>query len=178
MGALWLAVGLLLVDPQPALREFDTRIEAYAALHRALEVKLPPRPITPDAARIIAASDALAAAIVAARPRARQGDIFTPAVTLVFRERIRLVLGRVDIDHYLADLYEGEDFHALRAEIYDRDRSGRIPNGLPVPLLWTLPELPAELEYRVVGRDLVLWDEHAAMVIDYIPNAFPQQSFT
>jgi hypothetical protein len=45
-------------------------------------------------------------------------------------------------------------------------------------LLWALPALPGELEYRIVGRDLVLWDEHAALIIDFIPNAFPEQSFT
>lgn len=177
MSALCLIVGLLIVEPQAPLREFDTRVEAYVALHRALEVRTPPRASTPDPARIIAASDALAAAIVAARPTARQGDIFTPAIVQEFRARIRLACARIDIDHYLADLYEGEDFRTLRAEVHARDSLARVPNGVPVPLLGVLPELPDELEYRIIGRDLALWDEHAAMVIDFIPNAFPQQSF-
>jgi hypothetical protein len=128
--------------------------------------------------RIIAASDALAAAIDAARPNARQGDIFTPAITQLFRERIRVVMARIDADHYLADLYEGQEFRTLHATIHGRDANARVPTGLPVPLLWALPELPPELEYRIIGRDLALWDEHAAMVVDFIPNAFPQQSFT
>jgi hypothetical protein len=172
-----LVVGLLALDPQPALQEFASRIAAYAELHRALEVETPPRTITPDWLRIVDASDALAAAIVAARPNARQGDFFTPAVTKVLRERIGLVLARVNTDRYLADLYEGDDFRNLRAAVHARDPDRRVTSGVPAPLLRVLPDLPPELEYRIVGRDLALWDEHAAMIIDFIRNAFPQQSF-
>jgi hypothetical protein len=178
VGITLIVVGLLVTDAQPGLREFETRIETYVELHRALEVHTPPRTLTPDPRRIVAAADALAAAVVAARPQARQGDIFTPAAEVEFRRRIRTVLASVDVDRYLRDLYEGDDFKNLRAEIHGRDLQSRVPSGLPVLLLWVLPELPPELDYRIVGRDLALWDEHAAMVIDFIPNAFPQQSFT
>jgi hypothetical protein len=172
-----LVVGLLALDPEATLREFASRIAGYAELHRALEVATPPRTVTPEWSRIVDASDALAAAIVAARPNARQGDVFTPAVTKVLRERIRLVLARVDTDRYLADLYESDDFRNLRATIHARDPDMRVTTRVPASLLRVLPELPPELEYRIVGRDLALWDEHAAMIIDFIRNAFPQQSF-
>lgn len=178
MSVMLLVVGLLSIDPQAGIRDFETRVQAYVELHRALEVHTPPRTLTPDPWRIVAASDALAAAIVAARPHARQGDIFTAAATVEIRRRIRTALANVDVDHYLRDLYEGDDFRTLRAQIHGRNLQSRVPSGLPVPLLWVLPELPPELEYRIVGRDLALWDEHAAMVIDFIPDALPQQSFT
>jgi hypothetical protein len=126
---------------------------------------------------LLAASDALADAIVAARPNARQGDIFTPTVTKIIRKRIALALVGLDTDRYLDDLYEGVNFSGLRAAIHARDPHSRVPLGLPVGLLWVLPELPNEIEYRLVGRDLALWDEHAALVVDFIPNAIPEQSF-
>jgi hypothetical protein len=36
-----------------------------------------------------------------------------------------------------------------------------------------LPELPPELSYRFVGRDLVLKDIKAGLVVDVLPNAIP-----
>jgi hypothetical protein len=119
----------------------------------------------------------LADAIIAARLNARQGDIFLPAVTRMFRERIALALADVNVDDYLEYLYEGEDLRIMRAEIHARDPYSRVPLGLPVNLLQLLPDLPSELEYRLVGRDLALWDEHAGMIIDFIPNAVPEQSY-
>jgi hypothetical protein len=175
-GTLLLAAAII-AGPDDALREFQNRVAAYIELHRTLEAHTPPRIVTRDVKKILAASDALADAIVAARPNARQGDIFTPAVTRIFRERIVVALADIDTDGYLADFYEGEDFRALRATIHGRDLQSRVPLGLPIELLWVLPELPSELEYRLVGRDLALWDEHAAMVVDFIPNAVPEQSF-
>jgi hypothetical protein len=36
-----------------------------------------------------------------------------------------------------------------------------------------LPELPEELEYRFAGRDLVLIDIHAELVVDVLRRALP-----
>jgi hypothetical protein len=44
----------------------------------------------------------------------------------------------------------------------------------PPTLLLTLPELPKGLEYRILGRELVLRDSDANIVVDYIPNALPE----
>jgi hypothetical protein len=176
MHAVMIALLLMAVDPDSALRDFQKRVDGYVLLHRTLEAGTPPRVITRDPVQIHAASDALAAAIIAARSNARQGDIFSPAVTRLFRERILLAIRDVNLDDYLDDLYEGEDFRQFRAVLHGRDPHCRVPQGLPLDLLWVLPELPSELEYRVFGRDFVLWDEHAALIVDFIPNAFPEQS--
>ena len=45
---------------------------------------------------------------------------------------------------------------------------------VPYPLLSVLPPLPAELEYRIVGPDLVLLDIDAQMVVDVLRNAVPR----
>jgi hypothetical protein len=37
-----------------------------------------------------------------------------------------------------------------------------------------LPPVPKELEYRLVGRSLVLRDRDAALVVDYLPEALPK----
>ena len=37
-----------------------------------------------------------------------------------------------------------------------------------------LPALPSELQYRIVGRDLVLTDVHASVVVDILANVLIQ----
>ena len=41
----------------------------------------------------------------------------------------------------------------------------------PPTLLLNLPELPKGLEYRILGRELVLRDSDANIVVDYLPDA-------
>jgi len=43
----------------------------------------------------------------------------------------------------------------------------------PPTLLLNLPELPKGLEYRILGRELVLRDSDANIIVDYVPNALP-----
>ena len=45
---------------------------------------------------------------------------------------------------------------------------------MPPSLLAVLPPLPRELEYRIVGRYLVLRDVDASLVLDYIADAVPR----
>ena len=44
---------------------------------------------------------------------------------------------------------------------------------MPPAILATLTPLPAELEYRIVYRDLVLLDVAANLVFDVLENALP-----
>jgi hypothetical protein len=37
----------------------------------------------------------------------------------------------------------------------------------------SLPKLPPDVEYRVVGHDLVLLDVTAKLIVDLMPNAVP-----
>jgi hypothetical protein len=54
--------------------------------------------------------------------------------------------------------------------------NARYPEAAPLPtvppnLLASLPPLPKDLEYRIVGNDLILRDVHANVIIDFIPMA-------
>jgi len=40
-------------------------------------------------------------------------------------------------------------------------------------VLAVLPPVPDDVEYRFVGRDLILRDAHANVVIDVLPDAVP-----
>jgi hypothetical protein len=44
---------------------------------------------------------------------------------------------------------------------------------VPPALLLKLPQLPKELDYRFVGRHLILRDATANIIVDYILDAVP-----
>ena len=50
---------------------------------------------------------------------------------------------------------------------------GAPRSTVPPSLLLTLPPLPASLHYRFVGRDLILLDSVAQLIVDVLPAAAP-----
>jgi hypothetical protein len=44
---------------------------------------------------------------------------------------------------------------------------------VPVNILARLPRLPDDIEYRFLGRDLILLDARARVILDRIPSAIP-----
>ena len=51
--------------------------------------------------------------------------------------------------------------------------SGEPVSTMPPELLLKLPPLPEGLEYRFVGRTLILHDRDANLIVDFIPEAPP-----
>ena len=166
-------------DDQAVLRGFHQRLEAYAVLHRRLEEPLPR--INPDGTmRSYLLNRAyLAAAIKAARPHARQGDIFTPQGGRLLRRIIAESLAGRDVEEFLRELLDeglagGTPVHP---KVYDQFPDW-ASQAMPVVLLLRLPALPDDVQYRIVDRDLVLLDTHANLIIDVLPDAFaPPHSF-
>jgi hypothetical protein len=46
--------------------------------------------------------------------------------------------------------------------------------AVPPSLLNNLPRLPPELEYRFVNRDLILLDNSANLIVDFIRDVVPR----
>lgn len=161
------------INPDAAiLSDFKERIDKYAEIHKDAARGTAKPKESADPADIISTQDALAARIRAARPTARQGDIFTAEIRGRFR---RLLAPPLKGE-------EGRDAKALLKD--DAPAPGSIPfkvnakypEGAPVPtvpasLLLRLPTLPQPLEYRIVGKHLLLLDTDAGIIIDYMPNA-------
>jgi hypothetical protein len=157
----------------PVLTEFEARVKDYTALHKKLETTLPTlsKDSSPD--QIDKHQRALARLLQQARAGARPGSIFTPDVQAVVRR-------------LMAQVFGGADGAALKASIMDENPgpikltvNGRYPDTVPlstVPpqVLRGLPALPDELEFRFIGRHLILMDEHAHLIVDLIQNVLPR----
>jgi hypothetical protein len=113
----------------------------------------------------------LASAIKTARPHARAGDIFTPPVAGHLRVRIAEVLRDQDaLAGVRAVFMVHPPIEGYHPQVHDSYPYWASQEMLPA-LLRTLPALPTELEYRLLGRDLVLLDVHADLIVDVLVDA-------
>ena len=160
------------VNPHAAaLKEFGDRTRAYMDLHNRLAARVPALPAQASAEQIDRHRLALANAIRAARPRARQGEIFTPPVVPQFRTVIRSDLKSRDTRQAMAALQEVPP--TLTITVNDRWPPNAARAPVPPRLLNSLYRLPDGLEYRFLGRHLVLVDSTANLIVDYISNVVP-----
>ena len=154
------------------LQQFQEAVEVYAQLHRRLEQDVPPLTAGSTAVAIIASSDALAASLRVARITSHEGDIFSPTEADAFR----VLIARALYTHH----YSAEEMIAAGREEAPPDAPPLVVNtrfpwargaAMWPCVLLALPSLPEELQYRFVGRDLVLVDVHANLVVDILRDA-------
>ena len=152
---------------------FSRAADSYAFMHRRLERRLPVMDVNANPETIRRAIDGMAAAVRAARPDARQGDLFNPTVQQTIRTRIARALkahGMTPADVRAAELAEGVDSSAVTL-VVNGDFPWVIGTAMVPCVIEVLPPLPPELQYRIVRRDLVLIDVHAGLVVDILPLA-------
>ena len=177
-GAVVLFVGLVGgVSSQqasdPMRQAFLQRVDEYTALHRQLEGPLPREVVTADLQALFAPRREMAAAVRTVRANARQGDIFSPPVAEYFRTLVADALRAGGIRNMLA-IVKDEDLVHIPARVNADYPAGRSIAMMPSCLLAALPPLPPELRYGFVGRDLILWDTHAGLIVDFVPHAIPE----
>ena len=151
------------------IADFKARVDKYVELRKKADDTAPPLKKTEDPGKIKDAQQALVERIGAARTGAKQGDIFTPEIAALFRR-----------------LLHPEAKVPGTKEIMKEDKLGTVPfkiNGpypdtkplvtAPPIILETLPPLPKDIDYRFVGKHLILRDGRANTIIDYMLNAIP-----
>lgn len=146
--------------------QFNTKVSAYVELRQQVEKGLQPFVVTGRPGDTSATAHALAGRIRAARAKARQGDIFTPAISLVFKQALHVEM-TAHIWKVIMDDNPGE----FRSQVNNAYPDGKVLSTVPPNLLAALPQLPAGLEYRFVERHLILLDTRARLIIDRIPYA-------
>ncbi|MBI3047618.1 MAG: hypothetical protein HYY76_04840 [Acidobacteria bacterium] len=154
-------------DQEVAARLFTDRVERYVRLRTRLEEPLPPFDLRRDPWSRLLTRRYLASAIRTARAQAKPGDIFGPPVDGLFREAITRAIYEVDIE----GLVDGGAESPIDLMVNEPVPEWAL-HDVPRKLLERLPPLPAALAYRIACGALVLWDEHAEIVIDALPDAF------
>ena len=161
------------VNPTAAdLAEFQKRLDGYMALHdkAASGLSTPGKEATP--AEIVNYQRQLEARLVPLRTSAKAGDIFSPEMQAFIRK-------------YLAQLFSGPQGANLKGVVMDENPvdvkfgvNTRYPDTVPLStmpaqVLEVLPKLPEGLEYRFIGRDLILMDVRAHTIVDFVRDAIP-----
>ena len=158
-----------------AYSEFDARLKDYYALQNKMEGTLPPLGTKASAEEITAHKRALAQKMREARAGAKRGDVFTPPVSKRIRELFRVEFKGRARDSKLVrnSLREAEQLPDRRWRVGMDYPEKLLFETVPAGLLEKLPQLPKDVQYRIVGHDLVLLDSVAGTVIDFIPDAKP-----
>jgi hypothetical protein len=174
LGAQTTSKGTPAVNPDSALiMDFEKQIKDYMKLRKRAESVIPALKSTASAHKINEHRRLLASNIQAARPQAKQGDIFSPEITQEFKHLISLGYQGADAAKVRTSLRNDEPVNGVPVRV-NAVYPEHIPlQTMPPSILLNLPDLPHELDYRIVGRMLVLRDVGANLIVDYIPGAIP-----
>ena len=171
--------GLTLVASQKPVNQdaqtmsaFTARAHTYVLLHRKIEgaIKKPGDSATPQ--ELDTYQRELGRAIIAARPNARAGDIFGPDMTALVKRLLAPVFSGSDGAH-LKHAISDEEPHPVPPVVNARYPDDVPLSTMPPDVLKALPRLEEEIEYRFIGRHLILLDPHAHLVVDVVQNAMP-----
>jgi hypothetical protein len=170
------------------LAKFQHEIEEYVQLHQELVRRVPTVGPQSTPEEIAAHQNKMRVAIQAERKNAHQGEIFKPSVTAAFRHIIEKEIAGPDGKAILDAARQGNPTvegvptpsapnAAVKARVtvavnaaYPDDAP---MSSVPSHLLLTLPQLPEEVKYRFVGRDLILRETEANVILDYIKDVLP-----
>jgi hypothetical protein len=171
--------GLAQIPPAPGsndaklVAEFEQQARQYLQWRENSIGKTPPPANSPE--KIVAARHDLANKVRVGRAGAKQGEIFSPEVADYFRRQIAATLNGRHGKQIRSSLRHSEPTK-MELQINQSYPEKVALQSTPPTLLLNLPELPKGLEYRILGREFVLRDRDANIIVDYIPNALPDIS--
>ncbi len=155
-----------------AIQMFEKQVNAYVDLRNKVKAKAPKlsKDSTPE--QIHAYRTALEESLRNARAGAKRGDLFRPETADYIRRTLKTE-------------FQGKDRRELRDTIFETETQGVVLrvnhpyaqsaelSEMPATLLAKLPQLPKEVRYRFVGRNMLLVDRDSNVIIDYMPDALP-----
>jgi hypothetical protein len=159
-------------DPQ-VKKEFDHRVSDYLKIHKAAIGDVHKLKPTNSPAEIKHYEHQLAEHIRDGRRNARRSDILTTETCAELKRLVGITMQGPEATQIRASLGSGSQAQVPELRVGQTYPAGVPLQSTPPSLLKNLPQLPQEVEYRVVGRDLVLRDIDANMIIDYCTNIIP-----
>jgi hypothetical protein len=154
-----------------AVLAFQEQVAAYVKIHNQAESQVPQLRETTDPVKIAERERALGLAIQKLRPHAKAGDVFVAQYQPYLIKTIKEDFAKRSAADRKALVVElPKDVKVGVNQIYPTT----LPlETFPPKLLRVLPDLPPELEYRIVGRSLILRDVKANLVVDVLKDVVP-----
>ena len=154
-----------------AVKAFRDRADAYLAQHRDAAKGLPPLKDSNDVAVLTSREDELGKRIAAVRASNKPGDLIGSDLEPYIREAVKKEwANRAAGDRSTV----GEDKPSAGVAKINTAYPREQPLAtFPASLLAALPPLPEGLEYRFVGRHLIVLDVKANLVVDVLANVLP-----
>src|SRR5205085_2236051 len=140
-----------------AFAAFEGRVKEYVSLRESLEEKLPKlsKEATPE--QIEAHKTAFQEAVRNARASAKQGDLFVPELARHIREVIKSET-RPRLKLELRGTGQESEVKSVPLRVNYPYPDTQELLEMPPTLLLRLPQLPKQVRYRYVGRNLLLVD--------------------
>jgi hypothetical protein len=189
-GILITAILLLITGSLPAQQKSGPAVNANAAIAEKFEqkvadyMKLRQKAVagvtvpknTESPSKITEFQKQLATKIRDLRPDAKQGEVFTPEIVGLFRYLVAGAVRGRDGTRIRTSFEHAEPIQGGHLDVNAAYPDGLPLQSMPPSLLLNLPRLPKELEYRFVGRELILRDIQANLIVDVIPDlTMPQK---
>jgi hypothetical protein len=154
-----------------ATKAFLDRVQEYMIFHNNVEKMVPSLTQTSSPEEIAKREAALGAMLIERRPDAKEGDFFIEEYRPYLIKIIREDMAKRPVADRKALIVELPKDVAIGANMV-------YPPQLPLAtfpgkLLEALPELPKGLEYRIVGRHLILRDVTGNVIVDILRDVFP-----
>jgi hypothetical protein len=156
-----------------AFKEFAQLVQQYVDLRNKVGASLPRLGSKEPQEKIVERQQAFAQKIREARAGAKRGDIFAPEIAEEFRRLIRRELQGPKGPNARKTMRQGDPVKPFRLRVGDTYPETLPATTVPPTLLLKLPQLPEEVAYRIVGRDLVLQDVEANLIVDFVHEALP-----
>lgn len=156
-----------------AVQDFEKKLKEYAVLHDQMEKNLDPlgEEATPE--EIDEYREQLRAKIKAARVGAKRGDFFTPGMESLVRRVCSTTTVGIEGHEVKETVMDENPGRMPTVSVNDRYPDGVPVTTMPSQLLEALPKLNEHMEYRFIGKKLILVDAGAGMVLDITPDVLP-----
>jgi hypothetical protein len=155
-----------------AAEVFETRLKDYLAARQKLEGTLPklPKEATPE--QVDKNQRSLGELVRAQRTQAKRGGFFSPGLEGLVRRTLKAVLAGPDGKTIEASIMD-ENPGVPNLKVNDRYPDAVPLSTMPPQVLEPLPKLPENLEYRFIGKRLVLMDAQAHIILDFTNEVLP-----
>jgi len=155
-----------------AFAAFEARVKEYVALREGIEGKLPKLSKDAKPEEIEAHKKAFQDAVRRARASAKPGDLFAPELASHIREVIKAEMPSKVKKEVRKTVLESEVKAVPLRVNYPYPESEELLE-MPPTLLLRLPQLPKQVRYRYVGRNMLLVDRENGLIVDFMPDALP-----